>query len=541
MPLYFEDQILDASRRELKRGGEAITVEPRVFDLLLFLIEHRNRLVTKDDLIAHIWRGRIVSDSALTSAINAARKAVGDSGQDQRLIRTSARKGFRFIGEVHTADRPGPDVGPRDAVLPVTRYAQSGEVNIAYQVMGAGQIDVVIIPGIISHVEYMHELPGYTDALRRISAFGRVITFDKRGTGLSDRPADAPSFEQRMDDIHAVMDAVRSDRAVLMGFSDGAALAALFAATYPERSSHLVLYGGIAQGQSRSPEMLEEFLAHRLKTWGSGSFVKIVASGNRPVDTETMEKFGKMERLAMSPGAFKALLTLNNKIDVVPILSSIQVPTQVVRRQGDALVSIERGRALTALIPGATFHEYPDGDHAFWTGDTETMFGDVEQFVTGGRQCSPAENDRVLATVLSTRIVASSKCVTGLDRVGRQIVQRHRGTLVRVSGESLIATFDGPGRAVRCALEITSAAREIGVSLQAGLHTGEIECHDRDVGGPAVYAATRVMSQSKPGEVLVSRVVLDLVAGTGLFFEERASNPLEALPGLQQLFVAIRP
>lgn len=541
MRLHFEDQILDLSRRELVRAGVAIPVEPKVFDLLLYLIQHRERLVSKDELVAHIWGRRVVSDSALTSAINAARKAVGDSGRAQRLIRTSARKGFRFIGEVHTEDLPRKVTEDREAELPATRYAEAGDLSIAYQVMGSGAVDVVIVPGIISHVEYLHELPGYTDALRNMSTFARVITFDKRGTGLSDRPTNAPSLEERMDDVRAVMDTVRSNRSILFGFSDGAALAALFAATYPERVSHLVLYGGIAKGVSRSPEELERVVTLRLKVWGSGAFVKIVASANRPVDAETMEKFGRMERLAMSPGALRAIFKLNNNIDVEAVLRSIRAPTLVLRRQGDALVPVERGRALAALIPSATLIEYPEGDHAFWTGDTRTMLSDIEQFVTGHRPCGLADSDTVLATVLSTRITEASQSAPVLAKLGRRMVQQHRGTPIRSTTESLVATFDGPGRAVQCALEVSSAAIELGVSLQIGLHTGEVERNDREVVGPAIYAAARVMSQAEPGEVLMSRIVLDLVAGTDLRIEERRSAQLDALPGLRQLYSVARP
>ncbi len=539
MPFRFEDQTLDTSRRELSRAGETIMVEPRVFDLLVYLIENRDRLVTKDDLIAHVWEGRIVSDSALTSAINAARKAVGDNGQDQRLIRTSARKGFRFVGDVRPAARQVATGGEPESALPVTRYAQSGDVNIAYQIMGTGPRDIVIVPGIISHVEYLHELPGYTEALRRLSAFARVITFDKRGTGLSDGLVETSSLEQRMDDVRAVMDAARTNRAALVGFSDGAAMSALFAATYPERVSHLILCGGLVKGLFRSPEAMEGMLSSRLRNWGDGAFVKIVASATRPVGAETIERFGRMERLSTSPGAFRALLLLNNQIDVTSILSTIMTPTLVLHRQTDAVSKLERGREAAALIPGATMIEYPEGDHAFWAGDTETLLGDIERFVTGGGHGGAIDLGRVLATVMSASMAGSSPGAAVHTNLGRQMVHRYRGTLVSTTGDSLVAAFDGPGRALRCALALTAAAKEIGLPLRAGLHTGEIETRDREIGGPAVQAAAHVMSQSQVGEVLVSRVVVDLVAGTGFCFTERVSRQLEALPGLQQLYAAI--
>lgn len=543
LPFCFEDQVLDPARRELSRDGQTVAVEPRVLDLLLYLVENRDRLVTKDDLIAHVWDGRIVSDSALSSAIAAARKAIGDSAQDQRLIRTSARRGFRFVGSVSPSDRPAQP----DLALPVTRYARSGDVSIAYQVMGTGPIDMVLVPGIVSHVEYLHEMPGYTDTLRRLSAFARIIAFDSRGQGLSDRLVDAPSLEQRMDDVRAVMDAANSKRAIVFGFSAGAAMSALFAATYPERVSHLILWGGLARGTGRSPEAMEQWLSDRLRNWGNGDFVKIATSARQQASAELWERFGKLERLSTSPGAFRALSLLNNKIDVTPLLGAIRAPTLILRRQSDALVRAELGRPLADLIPGATLIEYPQGDHGFWTGDTATLLRDIERFVTGCPR-DGSDDDRVLATVLSATVVAPAESTASSDeqqlrdthhRLGREIVQRYRGKLVMAAGRSLLATFDGPGRAVRCALELSSAVKELGVALQAGLHAGEVDVRGGELGGPAIRVAIRVMGQCRPGEVLVSRVVADLVAGAGVNFTEMGSHDESTdLPGLRVLYAA---
>ena len=383
----------------------------------------------------------------------------------------------------------------------------------------------------------------------RLAAFARVIVFDKRGQGLSDRVLDAPPLEQRMDDVRAIMDAIGSRHATLAGFSEGSPMSALFAATYPDRVSGLILFGGFPVPDYLGGT-LEATIADQLKHWGTGAFVKRAVSAQRAVSAETMQLFGKLERLCASPGAYKAIMLMNRKFDVRPILGAIRVPTLVLHRKTDAVVPVEQGRALAGLIPGARYIEYPEGDHGFWTGDTEALLGDIEEFVTGQRDGAAIDLDRILATILFTDIAGSTKIAVELgdqrwrrlldehDRLSRQIVERHRGTLVKTTGDGILATFDGPGRAVRCALALKTAAGDIGAPLRAGLHTGEIETRGRDVGGFAVHAAARVMGQSQPGEVLVSRVVTDLVAGTGLCFSERGSHELKGLPGRWDLFAA---
>jgi class 3 adenylate cyclase len=412
--------------------------------------------------------------------------------------------------------------------------------------MGEGSIDVVMVPGIISHVEALHELPGYTAFLRRLASFARVITFDKRGQGLSDRMTGAPSLEERMDDIRAVMDAAGSARAVLAGFSEGAAMSIMFATTYPDRVTRLVLFGGFVAPRN----FLRDTIDTRIRKWGDGTFVKDVVTAGLPASDEALRRFGRVERLCASPGALRALLLLNAEVDVRSILPSVRVPCLVQHRRTDDRVPIEAGRAMAAAIPGARLIEYPTGDHAFWTGDTEALLGDIEEFVTGERNAGADELERVLATVLFTDIVDSTSSAVALgdkswrslldrhDSLARQMIDRHRGRLVKSTGDGILATFDGPGRAVRCALALSGAAGEIGVRLRAGLHTGEIEMRGSDVGGVAVHAAARVMSESGPGEVLVSRVVTDLVAGAGLKFADRGPHDLKGLPGRWDLFAA---
>lgn len=433
-----------------------------------------------------------------------------------------------------------------DFVLPATRYALSGDVNIAYQVMGDGPIDIVIIPGIISHVEFAHETPGYTAFLRRLSTFARVVTFDKRGQGLSDRVSGAPPLEQRMDDVRAVMDDIGSQRAALFGFSEGGPMSLLFAATYPERVSKLVLFGSFPKsGNFNNPDAIERLV----KVWGTGVMIKS-ALPSMAENPEAVALVAKFERLSTSPGALRSLMQMNAQIDVRSILPSVRVPTLVLHRQTDALVPVEQGHKMAAKIPGAKYIEYPEGDHIFCSGETEAMLGDIQEFVTGVREDSTGDLERVLATVLFTDIVDSTRraaeagdhawrrLLDDHDRLAKQVVEKHRGSMIKTTGDGILATFDGPGRAVRCALALGVGAKHIGLPLRAGLHTGEIELRGRDIGGIAVHAAARVMAHCESGEVLVSRVVTDLVAGAGLKFSERGSHELKGLPGRWDLFAA---
>lgn len=433
-----------------------------------------------------------------------------------------------------------------DFALPETRYALSGDVNIAYQVMGDGPVDIILVPGFISHIEFRHELPGYTAFLRHLSSFARVVSFDKRGQGLSDRVSDAPSLEQRMDDVRAIMDAIGSQRATLFGHSEGCAMSALFAATYPERVSRLILFGGYV---TRRDVILEELLEQRMKLWGTGAMIKRVAP-SLAADPNAVAQFAKFERLSASPGAVKSFTVLNSQIDVSSILPAVRVPTLVLHRQGDVQVPVELGRELAACIADARFIEYPGSDHIITTSNADAVLGDIEEFVTGHREAASSDLERVLATVLFTDIVDSTRNAAAVgdqawrrlldshDQLAIQTVEKHRGVLVKTTGDGILATFDGPGRAVRCALAFGSAAKQIGLPLRAGLHTGEIELRGRDIGGIAVHAAARVMAQCQPSEVLVSRVVTDLVAGAGLRFAERGSHELKGLPGRWDLFAA---
>lgn len=433
--------------------------------------------------------------------------------------------------------------------MPKTRYAMSGDVSIAYQTMGEGPVDLIIVPGMVSHVEFMHESPEYTASLRRLSNFARVVTFDKRGQGLSDRVSGAPSLEQRMDDVRAIMDDIGSKRTALLGISEGSAMSIMFAATYPDRVSHLILYSGFANSPAQKMDNYETLVSERAKVWGTGSLIKLI-NPSRANDPDAVTRFAKFERLSASPGAYKSFSLLNRLIDVRPILSAVRVPTLVLHRTTDTLVPVEVGRNLATQIPDAKYIEYPEGDHLLTDGDFATLLGDVEEFITGSRDNLSLDNERVLATVLFTDIIDSTGSAANMgdkkwrqvldshDQLAKIIIDKHRGTLIKSTGDGILATFDGPGRAVRCALALEAASKQIGLMLRAGLHTGEIEIRGGDIGGIAVHAAARVMAECKVSEVLVSRVVTDLVAGAGLKFVDRGSHELKGLSGRWELFAA---
>ena len=443
------------------------------------------------------------------------------------------------------------------AELPATRYVQSGELTVAYQTMGDGPVDLIFVPGMIAHVEFLHEIPGYTDCLKRLAAFARVVTFDKSGQGLSDRWFGMPSFEQRVDDIAAVMSAIGSRRAVVLGCSEGAPISVMFAATYPERVSHLILFGSFARFTATTDypfRLSKEELLLALDRWAEHWGTGVSMAGFLPscvADEHASRQYAKLERLTYSPGALKLMFQYNMEIDVRSILPSVRVPTLVLHRRSDALVKIENGRFVAGHIPGAKLIEYGDcEDHLLFAGNWQPICGDIEEFVTGHREEIATEFERVLATVLFTDIVDSTVEASRLgdqawrrildehDRAAGKIVAQYRGRLVKTTGDGILATFDAPGRAIHCASALLAATASMGLHLRVGLHTGEIEIRDGDIAGIGVHAAARVMAQCALDEVLVSRVVTDLVAGAGVRFSERGTFELKGLSGRWELFAA---
>jgi pimeloyl-ACP methyl ester carboxylesterase/class 3 adenylate cyclase len=431
---------------------------------------------------------------------------------------------------------------------PDTRYAKSGDVHIAYQVFGDGPLNLVLAPPFVSNIENYWDEPEFASWLGRLGSYARVVMFDKRGTGMSDRVAEVPGLDERMDDLRAAMDAAGMDRAALLGISEGGPLAALFAASYPERCDALVLYGSFARFASWLPteEALAQFLGYIEQAWGTGGSLPLFAPtcGDDPA---FVRWWGRFERLGASPASASALMRMNSQINISDILPTIRVPTLVIHRTEDVTINVEGGRYLAEHIPGARYLELPGKDHIPFVGDNAGEIADaIQEFLTGSR--APVPVDRVLATVLFTDIVGSTEKAAALgDSRWHNLLDKHHATIrsnlirfrgheVKTTGDGVLATFDGPARGVRCACAIAEQIRPLGINVRAGLHTGECEMMGDDVGGIAVHIGARVASLAGGGEVLVSRTVKDLVAGSGLRFADRGSQTLKGVPGDWQIY-----
>ena len=432
--------------------------------------------------------------------------------------------------------------------MPVTRYAKSGDIHVAYQTFGKGPSNLVYIPGFVSHIEHYWEEPSFSRWLNRLGASVRVVMFDKRGTGLSDRVEEMPSLEQRMDDARAVIDAVGFERVAVFGMSEGGSLAALFAATYPDRCTALILYGSFVRFSQwiPTPERLQAFYSYIESEWGSGNTLTRFAP-SRVNDPTFKEWWGRFERLGASPSAAIKLVRMNSEIDIARILPTIRVPTLVIHRVEDATVTIEGGRELARLIPSARLVELPGNDHLAYVGDNADDVCDlIGEFITG--VLPPPVIDRVLATILITDIADSTKQAQSLgDRRWRDVLEAHdvsvrrelnrfRGHEVKSLGDGFLATFDGPARAIRCAIAIRDAMRRSDIEVRIGVHSGEVDLSGTDVRGIAVHIASRVVGLAEAGEILVSRTVKDLVGGSGLNFEDRGSHSLKGIDESWQLF-----
>jgi class 3 adenylate cyclase len=440
---------------------------------------------------------------------------------------------------------------------PETRYARSGDVNIAYQVVGEGSPDLVFIPSLTHHLELVWENPPQARFFERLASMGRLLLFDKRGTGMSDRFVGAPTLEARMDDIRAVMDAARSERAVLIGLGDGGPLAALFAATYPERTIALVLIHS-APRFTRSPEFpwlptraeREREIEEAVRLWADRSaMAERFGRGSPSATEEEREGFGRIMRLSVSPGAADAYLRVNLDVDIRDVLPLIRVPALVLQRTEISFIDVREGRYVAERIPGARLVELPGRDFAPQLGDTERLLEELGDFLSSvvveGWQAEP---DRVLATVLFTDIVGATTRAADLgDSAWRELLRRHhdairgelgrfRGQEVDTAGDGFFATFDGPARAIRCACAIRQSLSDLDLEVRAGLHTGECERDGERVTGIAVHIGARVAAMAGPGEVLVSRTVKDLVAGSGIELDDRGEHELKGVPGDWQLF-----
>lgn len=436
---------------------------------------------------------------------------------------------------------------------PETKFAQSGDVSIAYQVLGQGPLDLVHAPGLVSHLEFAWENPDQARFLQRLASFSRLILFDKRGTGLSDRITNVPTLEERMDDIRAVMDAVGSQRAVLFGVSEGGSMSMLFAATYPQRVSALVLYGTIAKGWALmdEPGQREEAQAYSdqvRKEWGGPVDIEAWAP-SLAHDEQFRQWWAKFLRLSAGPSTWINLLKMYSEIDLSPILPILRVPTLVLNRANDSGF-IEQARYIAEHIPDAKYVELSGADHLWWVGDADAVLDEIQEFLTGERQ--PIDPGRVLATVLFTDIVDSTKRAHELgDRRWLELLDQHnalvrkelayfRGVEMDTTGDGFFATFDGPARAIRCALAIRENVQRLGIQVRAGLHTGECELMGNKVVGIAVHIGARIMAYAGANEVLVSSTVKDLVAGSGIRFEERGVHALKGVPDDWHLYAVVR-
>jgi class 3 adenylate cyclase/pimeloyl-ACP methyl ester carboxylesterase len=426
-------------------------------------------------------------------------------------------------------------------MMPKTQYAKSDDVHIAYQVYGQGSKNLVLVPGFISQIETYWEQPDWAKWLERLGQFTKVAMFDKRGTGLSDRGVAVPDMDKRMDDIRAVMDAAGMETAYVMGISEGGSLASVFAAYQPQRCEGLILYGAFARFESWFPtqEALEELFHYAEEYWGTGAALPLFCpqTGDDPT---FQEWWGKYERTGASPRDLIEIMKVNSQIDITEILPSIKAPTLVLHKTEDALIDIEGGRTLAQMIPGASLIEFSGKDHfAFMGSERDQILDEIETFVTGARP-KPVF-DRVLAAVVFTDIVDSTALAQNLgdeawhaklaqhDAIVRGQIDQFRGQEVKSMGDGFLATFDGPGRAIHCAKAIADAVSKLGLQVRIGVHTGEVEVASNDVRGIAVNIAARIANLGGGGDIVVSRTVKDLVAGSGLHFESLGAKKFKGL------------
>lgn len=441
------------------------------------------------------------------------------------------------------------------AASPETQYAQSGDLSIAFQAIGDGPVDILWVPGFVSNVELMWDVPAFAHMRERLPQIGRLIVFDKRGTGCSDRELGTGSAEDRMDDLRAVADAAGVEQAHLVGISEGGPLAVLFATTFPERVRSLVLFGTFARSlwapdyeRGLDPVLVDAFIADIRAKWGTGQALQGFLGD---IDESKLSELARYERQTASPGAAATILKHNVNMDVRHALNAVQVPTLVLHRRNDPIVPLAAGEYLAEHIPGATLKVLPGAFHvAGKPGEDDDSFDAIEEFITGAPVRRQQDVDRVLKTVLFTDIVDSTVQASQLgDRAWRELLEQHdtyatnaveaqQGVVVKRTGDGLLATFDGPGRGVRAALAVRDAVRPLGIDVRAGLHTGEIERRGDDVAGIGVHIGARVGGLAGPGEVLVTSTVKDLVIGSDLGFADRGTQELKGVPGEWHLWAS---
>lgn len=541
---HFGSFRLDVKNATLERDGVPQPLTPKAFSVLHHLVDHAGQLVTKDEFLDVIWPGVFVGDAALKVCIREIRKVLGDDPHTPTFIQTAHRRGYRFVAPVSTGDassaasttppatRLVPPAVDGGGVVPPTHYARSGDVSIAYQVLGQGPVDLVFVMGWVSHLDYFWREPSFARFLTRLASFSRLILFDKRGTGLSDRVAELPTLEQRMDDVRAVLEAVGSTRAALLGVSEGGPLCSLFATTHPTRTLALIMIGTYAKrlwapdypwAPTRAER--ERFFEEIRSQWGGPVGLDLRAP-SKAHDPAFRDWWATYLRMGASPGAALLLTEMNSEIDVRHVLPAVRVPTLVLHRTGDACLKVDEGRYVAQLVPGAQFKEFPGADHLPFVGDQEAMLEAIEGFLD--RTYHEIADDRVLATVLSARV--SSHGAPAESRAFEAHLQREiewfRGRALAAVDGGYTAAFDGPARAIRCAASLAASATRFHQRLGAGLHTGECVVDGPVLVGPAVGIARDLAATAGDGEVLVSRTVKDLVAGSGLSFVDRGIHAM---------------
>jgi pimeloyl-ACP methyl ester carboxylesterase/DNA-binding winged helix-turn-helix (wHTH) protein len=546
---------VDAGKRLLFAKDELVALTPKAFDTLLALVENRGTVLSKEELMSLVWADQFVEENNLAQNIHLIRKSLGEGSEGVKYIETIPKRGYRFVADVEVLTEP-----PPAATRPKTQYATStGGVNIAYQVIGEGPLDLVFVMGWVSHLEYSWQEPSFARFLTRLASFSRLILFDKRGTGLSDAVplSELPTLEQRVTDVQAVMDAVGSERAALLGVSEGGPMCGLFAATHPERTEALVMIGSYAKRLwaedypwGPTEREREEFRNEMKRSWGGPIGIEERAP-SMAGDPQFREWWAAYLRMGASPAAALALTQMNAEVDVRSVLPSIRVPSLVIHRRDDACLPVEGGRFIASLIPGAKYVELEGKDHLPFAGDQDEILDEIEEFLTGARTCAGAERlfDRVLTTVLfvlfdaptAAAYVNGRREIKGLHQYyARRELALFRGKEIEMTNGHLFATFDGPARAIRCALAIVDAAARLGMRVRAGLHTGECDVTGKTIGGLTVQLGESVAGLASFGEVLISHTVKDLVAGSGIEFEPRGAHAPESLHGEWRLFTVNR-
>jgi pimeloyl-ACP methyl ester carboxylesterase len=518
---------LDGGQGILSAGANEISLGSKAFETLRLLVENAGRIVSKRELIDHVWPDSHVEENNIAQNISLLRKTLASVDGATEYVQTLPRRGYRFNGTV-LKDRPVSGAYlVRAEETPKTRYARNGDVNIAYQVIGDGPVDLLFVMGWVSHIEMFWAEPYFATFLRGLSRFARLILFDRRGAGLSDRASvsKVATAGERTGDVGAVMDAAGSRRAVLLGVSGGSPLAAYFAATNPERTAGIISFGGYARAL-RAPDypwgltsdQREALIGTMEREWGGAFGIETRAPSLRD-DPGFRRWWATYLRMGASPGAAAALMRTDLEMDVREVLPSIRVPALIVHRSGDCCVRVEEGRFLAERIPGARYVELPGMDHLPFVGDQDAVLAAIERFLSElGEPALPA---RVLVTLLFIRTEGEARQLSQLDTEVEREISWFQGRKFAHVRDALVATFDGPARAIRCARSILAVAHGLGIRLAAGLHTGECEESVDGISGTAVEIGALLSEAAAPGEVVVSNTVRDLVAGSGLEFERR--------------------